>query len=1220
MKNIKNKSSIKNEFVDQIGDNITKIKNMFKDVKNDTEFEFIFFGRKGRYLSQEKYIQILSFLNSRNNLQIVQPYDMLDIIYNYDTENIYRCSIYGSTNINKIMKKMSMMKNHVIFRTLTEIYESKEYPKSILSVIKKEKNIEHTIDIDDFDLRVRSSKELELTKKDFDIIKNINETSMRKIRYRYKQRTSAYVLGSENSSEFVRIDVTYTKMNEMFKKLNHSIPNYELEVEYGTKTKSRDEDLNIVLYEVNLLLKVIQQSNYIISRSISEKVLEYYASLFILNLKEQTALNARQTTTLEIQYATEKLPNAYAVTDKADGERHFLIIYEGSVYLISTNLNVKNTGIKIQNKLSEYNGSVLDGELIFIADENRHIFLAFDCLFHKNIDIRSKISLFERLKYADDIIDKCFVFDKQKGFKYVDDKEYNLDKNLEFYRNQIKSLISNLNNDIKIEKQFLLVRRKYFIGCKGVNDWEIFAYASTMWECFTEDPNVKCPYILDGLIFQAMEQAYITNVKESKLHDYKWKPQDKNSIDFYIEFEKDNDGKMLSVYDNSYENFNLNKTYRICKLHVGYRNKNKEEPILFKENDELYYAYLLLNNGEVRDLDDNIISDKTVVEFYYNTDPETLERFKWVAMRTRYDKTESVARFGKKYGNYYSVADKVWNSIVNPVLMSDFTDLAKGNNPEKNLYFYDKKLAQLRNKIGHELIVLATKENAYFQKKTNLAKPLRNLHNWFKSSMIYTVCHPMYQDNRQLSVLDIACGKGQDIMKFYHTSVAFYVGIDIDREGLVSAVDGAISRYNQLRTKNPNFPKMYFIQADATADLSLTAQRNALNVKKLENEDFFNKFFSDNVEKRTLFDRINCQFAIHYMLRNDDTWKNFKKNINDYLRNDGYLMVSTFDADKVMKLLGNNDNFIQYYNDQNGDAHVLFEIVRKYQVPANDNVIMGTGNAIDVYISWFSQEGRYLTEYLVDGRYIVKNLKDDCNLELVDSDNFGNQYIIHEPYIKDYIKYEEVPETRKFLENVAEFYKQNNLNDGCRIWNALFRYYVFRKNTPQKQKKQTGGGYDNMINFSDGTRFYIPSMDNYNNEFSCMNSIHQILHNHSIIPKSICMNKLYKDIGIKIISDIDIQEKLSKICNKIIIEHDLGRNRKDKVINGLNIFVVERNCNDIYDIDLYSSTGQYENRRASIILMKEGTWYVPVYSIEDGKKLGLFGKNHYIIDQLLREI
>ena len=86
----------------------------------------------------------------------------------------------------------------------------------------------------------------------------------------------------------------------------------------------------------------------------------------------------------------------------------------------------------------------------------------------------------------------------------------------------------------------------------GAVPWEIFAYSSMLWRKHTADKAVQTPYQLDGLIYQALNQDYNTSMKESKLLDYKWKPQDKNSIDFYITFERDRiTNKVLTVYDNS---------------------------------------------------------------------------------------------------------------------------------------------------------------------------------------------------------------------------------------------------------------------------------------------------------------------------------------------------------------------------------------------------------------------------------------------------------------------------------------------------------------------------------------------------------------------------------------------------------------------------------------------------------------------------------------------
>src|SRR5690606_2654363 len=103
--------------------------------------------------------------------------------------------------------------------------------------------------------------------------------------------------------------------------------------------------------------------NYIISNSIKNNVIDQYMSL--LGTKKTTGLYARRPYSLEIKDVIEKLPNNYAVTDKADGERYFLIIHNNHVYLISDLLNVIDSGIIINNNKKEYNNTILDGEYIF---------------------------------------------------------------------------------------------------------------------------------------------------------------------------------------------------------------------------------------------------------------------------------------------------------------------------------------------------------------------------------------------------------------------------------------------------------------------------------------------------------------------------------------------------------------------------------------------------------------------------------------------------------------------------------------------------------------------------------------------------------------------------------------------------------------------------------------------------------------------------------------
>jgi hypothetical protein len=445
--------------------------------------------------------------------------------------------------------------------------------------------------------------------------------------------------------------------------------------------------------------------------------------------------------------------------------------------------------------------------------------------------------------------------------------------------------------------------------------------------------------------------------------------------------------------------------------------------------------------------------------------------------------------------------------------------------------------------------------------------------------------------------------------------VAFYVGVDIDTQALISKIDGAISRYDKQRRIKANHPKMYFIQGDTSAELDIESQKTAFGSAKLVNEQFLSKFFSKNQKERTLFDIINCQLAIHYLLKNELSWTNFKKNISNYLRNGGYMLATTFDAEKIMKLIGDKDRYTQSYTDENGKVKVLYDIVKKYQDDDVSGKHVGVGNPIDVYISWFSNEGRYLTEYLVDSKFLISELDKDCNMELVDTDSLGNQFNIHKDFFTKYAKYEEVPETRKFLLNVSKFYEKNEVNTGSQLWNSLFRYYVFRK---RELKTQKGGG---ILDFSDSNKYEVPNMKGYDNEYTFFNSIHHIMRNQRIIPKTIFANKLYKDLGIEMKKDIDL-DSFNKISRKIIIEHITEDDKSEIIVDGLNIFVVERDCNDNYDIDLIKKDKKIKDDDLSIILMKEGYLYVPLYSIdkETGKRVGIMKTTNQIVQQMISEL
>ncbi len=1189
------------------------VKKLFNKLGINKEFEFIILHQT---LSYQNYLTCLEFISKRAKLQKlkIEQNTILDISLHHDNDN-YRISLNNVETINKYMKMLFNWKNHVIFKVLGNKIVSKDAVDD-LQFIKKIKDNVNMIDLTDYAIRVRLSEEIDDVSELKKILETVNHNKMMDINFRLKERVNLYLKTSKTG--YVRLDLTKTNMSKTIKNIENVVPNYELEIEC-VDTKPDISDLELIFKETELILKVIQQSNFIVSKTKQNYVLDVYSQILSLNRQKMTHLDGRKPESLEIQYVTENLPNKYAVTDKADGERNFVIIVDSHAYLINTNLHVKDTGIE-SKKLEKYNGSIMDGENIFLAKENRHVMMIFDCMFVGKEDIRTEPSLMKRLSYADEIIKNCFVLEKQKGFTIKDySGDYDIDKVYNFHSNQIKENMDVFLNDIQIEKKYTLIRRKYFIPVSGAKPWEIFRFSELIWNKYT-DPQTRCPYLLDGLIYHPLLQIYTTKSAENKFIEYKWKPQKKNSVDFYITFEKDpKTGKVFNVYDNSNDNFVRNKPYRIVNLFVGKTENNIEEPFAFKEEEGLNNAYLFLENGEVRDLDGKILSDKTVVEFYYNDDARIEPKFRWVPIRTRYDKTESVQKYHKNHGNYVTVANKVWRSITNPILMSDMSELGKGD------MIYDKKIDNIRNKISKELIVAANKEDAYHTVTSKLVDTWRNFHNYVKSLLIYTHCNPIYQNGRQLSIFDIACGTGGDIMKFYYANISFLVGIDISKADLVNSFNGAISRYNDHKKHKARFPKMDFIHADAGILLNSDDQYRALGGIAYTDKAMIDKYFPKNKPK-TQFDRINCQFAVHYMLKNRETLDNFKQNIKDTLKPEGYIIMTCFDARQIIKAFGEKNRISTYFTDDKGNKKLLWEVVQKYDPKKLDlNKPISEGNAVDFHGAWMFQEGQYQTEYLVDEQFIRDELE-DCECDLVDTGLFSDFYDQNKIFINEYAKYESNEKTRKFLLSVKAFYDTENtdLNKACMLNDSITRYYIFRRrddvtqkrktqerdNLKKKQIKQKGG----KIDFNG---YYFPEINTDDIMGSGeINSIHEVLQTHKFIPKNISLTEFCKTF--KISSPIKKQarqtlensiKKIQEIGSGINIENIIG-NKNTVNLDGIDVYVVD-------DDKVFKPK---TNHKAKIVLVKRDSGFRPLYELIDTKdeynKKALFTENDDIIRQL----
>lgn len=1059
-------------------DSLTKIEELYKEMDQQHELESSF------KITYEKFLNMLEYLSARRDKHKlkIRQITTVDVIYNRpNTQETYRITIGSESasnqqNIEKINNSLGSLhnrKNHVIFTALLSKIKNDKDP--LISILKKQRDRDQILDIYDFGMRVRLATENQLAKKDMEELnKEITFEQRFNIIFRYKQRTSLYIIDDDNAT--LRIDLTKTKTDKNINTIEDAIPNYELELELTKKQKKNGKYLDEFFLEATNIIKVLQQSNDIITESKKDEVLLQYATLLDQDPKKMTNLDGMQVYSLEIQHVVDQLPNKYSVTDKADGDRYFLLIHDLRVYLISNNLHVKYSGIELNKKLASYNNSIIDGEYIFLAKENKYMMGAFDILFYKGQDIRGEASLKERLAKLDDVIQNCFVFPKQDY--YVSEQysgEMNMKNIINFYTKSIQAYQKSLRKNLDIPDTKLLIRRKFFILPLGGQDNEIFKYAELIWNLYVYDKHTLIPYILDGLVFTPLDQKYTRSVRDTKFLLYKWKPQDKNSIDFYVLFVRNPDtGQIATLFDNSNEDQQKviaddykaqgsdktdyqikGKQYKICHLYVGQQTRTGEQPTLFQKNYHKYVAYLYLDDGEVRDLEGDPIQDATVVEFYYNDDPSLDDKYKWVPIRTRKDKTEIVTRYKMKYGNYIDVANKVWRSIVNPFTMDDIGILAKDAN-------YQQHVKTLKEKITSGLISLERRENVYFQIRTNLAKPQRAYHNWVKSILIYTYCSPKYGNKKEMTLLDLGVGRGGDLMKFFHAGVTFTVGIDVDNETLTAATDGCVSRYNQFRKGHPTFPKMVFIQADASTILDPVEQEKVLGRIPEKSLALMSQYFSVDESKRMKFDRINIQFSLHYFLANETSWSNFLENINMYLKPGGFVLISCYDAQQVMNNIGDKEQYTVYYTDERGEKKIFVDIMKKYDLGKNE--VPGVGNAIDVFNSLVAQEGTYYTEYLVDKRFLVKEFEEKCDLTLVETNLFDNLFYMNTDYFLNTIKSESNERTKDFLSDVAKFWDmEDEVNRASFDVTKLNRYYIFQKldsgrvlkklATPQKVSK-----------------------------------------------------------------------------------------------------------------------------------------------------------------------
>ena len=967
--------------------------------KKNLELEISYYN-----ISHNTYLRVLQELVDMCDDKNITTENTLDVNIVPKSSASTRITYRNKDDVNKFITKNSSVTAFLIIKQHSEISAGEG-----IEIMSKDKNGADKIVVPDYCMAIKLTPEIMQEKAP-------EFSGSESLLIRYKNRYSFVI------DNFARVDVTDVRESKSLWNISKKDSKYEIEVEFISKITQKIFMENMVKF-----LRIIQNSDIIIGKTQKKEIIDKFSNL--LDIPMNKKISGRNVISMEIHHITKFIPNKYGITDKPDGDRAFMYIVESGVYLVSPNKEVKKLGIHTDN--SEIYDTVLDGEFIDNTDtEYSNMYMAFDVIYSNGVDYRrgERNILVKRLSVLNDII-------KKLGY-YLDFPDYtrdhtdiSIDKITDFYKKELVTYWDTMKLRLKTSKDLVITRKIYFIPY-GIGEYEIFAYADMLWKQSTFTDLV--PYNLDGIIYTPLASPYLPSEPRNLdgfPQEYKWKPPSQNSIDFYIIFEKDSNNQDIVYFDEAYSGSSAKK-YKLAKLHVGKKNGTKESPAEFVIRGVAQTARIPMDGDDAVDMSGDVVTGHSVVEFIFDSTIQEIDNsLKWRPLRTRHDKTETVRIFKTGYGNYLDIAVRIWRTISIPITESSIAQLSDPKSyPD-----------EMKNLSG----MTSERKTSYYQKQGGNvgADGVKGFHNWIKSNMISSYCKGAN------AVLDIGCGRGGDLGKFYAANIKEYVGTDIDAAGLYTLKDSAVSRYIRMKKISKLVPPMTFINADSRARFNVEGQKKVMPGSTESNNVCISKYLSGSRK----YDAINAQFTLHYYVSDDISWDNFCQNINDHISDSGYLMITTFDGDLIRRQLKDKENMKLSYTDRNGETTTFFDIKKKY---SDDSEPTGTGHGIDVYNSMLSEPGVYHTEYLVYPDFLEKSMKEKCGLELVESDSFFNIFNLYRDYFVKGAKYsgnvldKRTERVRKFYNSLDSSNKtdiETNIAVASFKLSILNKYYIFRK-------------------------------------------------------------------------------------------------------------------------------------------------------------------------------
>lgn len=902
-----------------------------------------------------------------------------------------------------------------------------------------------------------------------------------------------FVYSAINHYPFI---ISSTNSNDVFSSFKDFINIKKLEMinnKLDTLSKLDEEDFSedkLTRHE-QLYLSTIDKTNIVF---IKEKLLKLKDKPLQTNYFIGPKPVSMELEHLQPQNENYIVDKSYCVTDKADGIGKLLFVNDNEVYLIDNNYKIYRTGIrckqfdnclfnceyiKHQNLVMIYDTYFIDKPLEDDTVRSLYKDVFYRDLF-SNITHGSEINNYTRLEMAQHFIDtgNLEFTDKSNPVKISINVKKFLDVSTDF-SNNCQQIWNNRDKNLYNYDGLIFTPNNLPVGFDNTPDYDLYSHSRWDFNIKWKPPHENTIDFLtkessDDIITKIVKTNGTSNIKKFKVYD------------LYVGQVTKNTNPCESQLKNFIKNtiyvptlFSPTQPYTesIHKAYLEIEPKSKKS--VCKSWDDNTNTWINTKN---------MIDNNSIVEFAYNIDSTDEKGFRWIPVKIRNDKTVSyqkgiveqnrIFNMIQELCNNSSINSRIFNTvkpylIKNPKLrdisLSNFktyknyiqsyyreplsvkvftnygNDFNTANNVWKTIHnpVTEEILLNVPDKVPLEI----DNDEKYYNKKFNYSREksltlsLQEFHNKIIKSKILlhnsvNYCSHQFKEDitsNNLSLLDLATGKGGDLFKWKLSGINKVVGIDNVKDNIFNENDGACTRRNNLFNKSvkPKNFDVYFLQGDVTKNINSGKAFQSTSMKIFQERWKSNEEFETNK-----FNIVSMMFAIHYMFKEESILDNLIQNIDENLKPGGLFIGACLDGKKTFNYLsGLRKNEYKVGKSPTGDK--LWSIQKKYDTPAfnDDNSSLNHCISIKMYSINTEQD-----EYLVNFQFLKRKLAEK-NIILLDDPEL--LYSIKSTNTLDNI-FEKLKNT-SFDVNSNTISIIKNMVDDEKIISFLTRYFIFKK-------------------------------------------------------------------------------------------------------------------------------------------------------------------------------